>query len=89
MACMIYFPDQGLNTNLQHWEHRVLATGPPGKSRGLVILKVSFSQRFSNSLGHSQEHSQASYHRNKSWPCLPNLASLQNLLGLKLELHFL
>ena len=26
------FPDQGWNLGPLHWEHRVLATGPPGKS---------------------------------------------------------
>ena len=31
-ACGIKFPDQGLNPGPLHWEHRVLATGPPGKS---------------------------------------------------------
>ena len=28
----IQFPDQGLNPGPRHWECRVLATGPPGKS---------------------------------------------------------
>ena len=27
-----YFPDHGLNLAPRNWEHRVLATGPPGKS---------------------------------------------------------
>ena len=31
-ACGIKFPDQGLNPGTLHWEHRVLAAGPPGKS---------------------------------------------------------
>ena len=31
-ACGIWFPDQGLNLRLQHWELRVLTTGQPGKS---------------------------------------------------------
>ena len=31
-ACGIQFPDQGLNPRPLHWEHRVLATGLPGKS---------------------------------------------------------
>ena len=31
MACGIYFPDQGSNLGPLHWEHGVLATGPPGK----------------------------------------------------------
>ena len=31
-ACGIQFPDQGLNLGPLYWEHRVLATGPSGKS---------------------------------------------------------
>ena len=31
-ACGIQFPDQGSNPGLLHWECRVLAMGPPGKS---------------------------------------------------------
>ena len=27
-----YFPNQGLNLHPVHWKHRVLTTGPPGKS---------------------------------------------------------
>ena len=30
-ACGSYFPDQGMNLSPLHWEHGVLATGPPGK----------------------------------------------------------
>ena len=30
-ACGIQFPDYGLNPGPLHWEHGVLATGPPGK----------------------------------------------------------
>ena len=32
VACEIQFPDQGSNLGPLHWEFRVLATGPPGKS---------------------------------------------------------
>ena len=28
----VQLPDQGSNPGPLHWEHRVLATGPPGKS---------------------------------------------------------
>ena len=31
-VCGIQFPDQGSNLGILHWEHRVLATRPPGKS---------------------------------------------------------
>ena len=32
VACEIYFHDQRWNLGPLHWEHGVLATGPPGKS---------------------------------------------------------
>ena len=35
VACGIVFPDQGLNPGSLHWECKVLATGPPGKSHSL------------------------------------------------------
>ena len=35
-ACGIYFPNQGLNLGPLHWECRVLATGPPGKSPQII-----------------------------------------------------
>ena len=31
-ACRTRFPDQGLNLGPLHWEHGILASGPPGKS---------------------------------------------------------
>ena len=31
-ACGIWFPHQGLNPGPFHWEHRILAAGPPGES---------------------------------------------------------
>ena len=31
-TCGIQLPDQGSNPGSRHWEHRALATGPPGKS---------------------------------------------------------
>ena len=37
-ACGIWFPAQGSNTGPLHWECRVLATGPPGKSLVCVCL---------------------------------------------------
>ena len=36
-ACGISFPDQGWNPGALHWEHRVLAIGPPGKSRNIYL----------------------------------------------------
>ena len=42
MACGIKFPDQGSNPGPLHWEHAVLATGPPGKSQGFAFLKDTF-----------------------------------------------
>ena len=40
VACGIYFPDQGWNLGLLHWECRVQATGPPGKSWFVFLLKI-------------------------------------------------
>ena len=37
VACGIYFPDQGSNLGLLHWEHRVLGTGLPGKSLDGIV----------------------------------------------------
>ena len=39
VACRIQFPDQGSNLSPLNWEHRVLATGPPGKS----LCTISYS----------------------------------------------
>ena len=39
-ACGIQFPDQGANPGPLHWEHGVLATGPPGKSPLFLIDKL-------------------------------------------------
>ena len=36
-ACGIYFPDQGSNLDLLHWEHRVLGIGLPGKSLDGIV----------------------------------------------------
>ena len=38
-VCGIQFPDQGSNPGPLHWEHRVLATGPPGKFPPFGSLK--------------------------------------------------
>jgi len=32
VACGLWIPDQESNSGLLHWEHGVVATGPPGKS---------------------------------------------------------
>lgn len=32
MTCGFWFLDQALNSGSLHWERRLLATGPPGKS---------------------------------------------------------
>ena len=43
------FPDQGSNLRSLHWQHRVLATGPPGKSLGFLYKSVSLSKPYSSS----------------------------------------
>ena len=37
-ACGIWFPNQVLNPGPQHWEFRVLASGPPGESLTFLII---------------------------------------------------
>ena len=37
-ACKIQFPDQVSNLGPLHWEHGVLATGPPGKSQDQIYI---------------------------------------------------
>ena len=52
VACGIQFPDQGSNLQPLHWEHRVLATGPPAKSPDMgdckwkLIFLCSFFKAF-------------------------------------------
>ena len=36
-----YFPDQGLNLQPLHWKHRILSTGPPGRSLSKLIILLS------------------------------------------------
>ena len=36
----IKFPNRGLNLGLLHWKHWVLASGPPGKFRWLVVERI-------------------------------------------------
>ena len=44
VACGIQFPDQGSNPGPLHWEHGILPTGPPGKSRRLLLDSPCFGQ---------------------------------------------
>ena len=41
-ACGIWFPGQGLVPGPLHWEHGVLATGPPGKSQVFFLFVCLF-----------------------------------------------
>ena len=43
-ACGIWFPGQELNLGPLHWEHWVLATGPPGKSPRRQVLSATLVQ---------------------------------------------
>ena len=47
VACGIWFPEQGLNLDPLQWEHRVLATGPPGKSMCLLLRLHGESHKLS------------------------------------------
>ena len=42
VVCGIQFPNQGSNPGPQHWEMRVLATGPPGQSLNFIFLFTLF-----------------------------------------------
>ena len=44
VACRIQFPDQGSNLSPLNWEHRVLATGPSGKS--LCTISYSYNLQY-------------------------------------------
>ena len=44
--CGIYFPNQGTNPGPLHCEHRVLASGPPGKSLPIFLNPVSSTLLF-------------------------------------------
>ena len=37
VVCGFQFPDQGLNPDPLHWEHGILATGPPGESPCMIL----------------------------------------------------
>ena len=50
VACEILFPDQESNWGPLHWEHRVLSTGPPGKSRSNFWPSFFYSFTFHSSL---------------------------------------
>ena len=43
MSYGILFPDQGSNPGPLHWDHGILATQPPGKSLGVILLGVIIS----------------------------------------------
>ena len=40
VACGIPYPDQDRTLGPLHWEHRVLAIGPPGKPLSLAGLRL-------------------------------------------------
>ena len=43
--CGIQFPDQGSNLAPLHWEHGVLASGPPGKSPNIDVYLIFVSRK--------------------------------------------
>ena len=44
----IWFLDQGLNLGPLHWEHRVLATWPPGESWAPFVCQMAFWRAYSS-----------------------------------------
>ena len=43
-ACGNYIPDSGSSLQHLHWEHRVPATGPPGKSLCFLDVMLGLGQ---------------------------------------------
>ena len=56
VACSIQFPDQGLSTGPLHWELRVLATGPPGKSPTFLLCIFAALSLPVDTVLHLQQH---------------------------------
>ena len=46
-TCGTEFPDQASNRGLRCWEHRVPATGPPGKTQGQTLFFFLASKQLS------------------------------------------
>ena len=44
-ACGVLFPDQRSNLGPLRWEHRVLATGPPGQSHEPLLNDIPVKLR--------------------------------------------
>ena len=44
-TCGIEFPDQASNQGLRHWERRVPATGPPGKTQCQTLFFFFFASK--------------------------------------------
>ena len=57
MACGIQLPDQGLNPGPLHWELRVSATGPAGKSVVLLLTMGKYTEHKTSHLDHFQVQS--------------------------------
>ena len=57
----VYFPDQGSNLGPLHWEPKVLATGPPGKSPPCIFYFSVFLSTSKFVLGDREKcpHAQA------------------------------
>ena len=53
VVCGTYFPDQGLNPGPLHWEHGILAIGPPRKSLPCFLLIPLPGERDGGAAGHA------------------------------------
>ena len=55
-----YFPDQGLNLCLLHWEYGTLISGPPGKAPSKHFLRPANLNLSSNHLPSAKDSTQLS-----------------------------
>ena len=75
-ACGILFPDQGLNLGPLHWKHRVLATGPSGKSSSKLFLLIHYHAGKLHSTHSVSENQHTHLHISLTEQVLMNLLNL-------------
>ena len=88
VVCRIYLPDQGSNPGPLHWEHEVLATGPPGKSP-LQLLKITNSTitQYTNGQLPFEKDIPGNKNTNKIEFCCPQLFRIVHKYKVYLILH--
>ena len=75
VAYGIWVPDQGLNSGPLLWEHRVLATGPPGKSlRHILLAKLrNYFNKHISCIAFAARNNQVKFNVNLDHRCLVHL----------------